>query len=68
MNMPKDFNNISDDKLKFAFEEMNKEALSGYVCPFCGEKIADKKNVVWINKHEKSFKCPGCREKVFWLK
>ena len=67
MSIWESLENVADNDWGLAFGEFKKEETSGYVCPFCGQIIANKNKVVWINKHEKSFKCPGCSEEVFWL-
>lgn len=35
-----------------------------FKCSFCGRVIQGNEKVVWIDKNEKKFKCPGCGEKI----
>lgn len=61
------FDFISENDWDLAFRESIEQEASEYTCPFCGKLIKNNSKILWINKHDKSFKCPGCREKVFWL-
>ena len=45
------------DKLEIPSYEINKNYLKNWICPYCNEKLIEKKG--------KTFKCPHCKEKVF---
>jgi len=36
----------------------------GYECPECGCVIHESDNIEWINKDNKTFKCPSCQANI----
>ena len=45
------------DKLEIPLLESSKECLKNWICPYCNEKLIERKG--------RTFKCPHCKEKVF---
>lgn len=45
------------DKLEIPTLESNIECLKNWICPYCNEKLIERKG--------RTFKCPHCKEKIF---